>query len=699
MKKIHALIISFLLILSQSLLAQQLEWNHLGGPMGGIVGDMDIDSQGQIYAGVYSSWIDYSGLFKSIDNGNSWDKVITQFEDFEVYAIFIARDGNIWVGTNFQGRIYRSTDNGQTWENKRNGYNTGECWAFGESKDGVLFAGDGEYVQLYRSTDNGENWELSANLAPLVFATNSINVVYAGTQHGLFATTDNGINWAQNNFFTNIPVSSVLIDTNNNIFCGTGYYDNGNGVFYSTDGGVNWIQLGLAGKIILSLAFDSEGNLFAGTKQDGLYKTTDMGQNWIQYNKGLYRKEVFRLKINQQDDIFLGSENEGVFRSTNGGSSFNQIGLPVSNVKNIVFSGDSLIFTSTPSGVQKFNRITEEWTNLGLQNVEAVSITPANYLYAATFDEGLYKSTDFGNNWLITNLTIDTLMSVYNILSVSDDMLFAATELNLRKSVDGGFSWTILPIKTDFFSRAMFLNNNDIWVTGYGISNYILYKSSDGFIFDSTFYGFTWSENNCISGTAEGRIFIVDPSSGLFNSIDNGQNWEQQINSYSIWTVYSNDSGLVLGGARDSIWYSSNFGNNWIQLPLPLKRQNNVTDIKNDINNQLFLSTYDEGLFEFDIITNLEGDQSHIYNFSSSQNYPNPFNPITLIEFQIPEQGSVSLKVFDILGKEVATLINETKLAGTYKVEFDGSKLASGIYFYQLKVGKYIVAKKMILLR
>ncbi|MBX2977144.1 MAG: hypothetical protein KF721_13520, partial [Ignavibacteriaceae bacterium] len=112
-------------IFSKYISPQQLIWKHTGGPMGGIVGDISINSSGEIYAGVYPFFLDYSGLYKSTDNGDSWFKVETQFEDFEVYAIYITTEDHIWVGTNFQGRIYRSTDNGITWENKRNGYNTG----------------------------------------------------------------------------------------------------------------------------------------------------------------------------------------------------------------------------------------------------------------------------------------------------------------------------------------------------------------------------------------------------------------------------------------------------------------------------------------------------------------------------------------------------------------------------------------------
>ncbi|HQF43682.1 MAG TPA: FlgD immunoglobulin-like domain containing protein, partial [Ignavibacteriaceae bacterium] len=103
--------------------------------------------------------------------------------------------------------------------------------------------------------------------------------------------------------------------------------------------------------------------------------------------------------------------------------------------------------------------------------------------------------------------------------------------------------------------------------------------------------------------------------------------------------------------------------------------------------------------------------------FSLSQNYPNPFNPVTKIKFTIPtppsssplskgrnEVGFVTLKIYDILGNEVATLVNEYKPAGTYEVEFnshsdEGQNLSSGVYYYQLKSGSFISTKKMILLK
>jgi hypothetical protein len=85
--------------------------------------------------------------------------------------------------------------------------------------------------------------------------------------------------------------------------------------------------------------------------------------------------------------------------------------------------------------------------------------------------------------------------------------------------------------------------------------------------------------------------------------------------------------------------------------------------------------------------------------FTLAQNYPNPFNPSTTIQFQIPNSSFVNLKVFDILGREVATLVNEEKPAGSYEVEFEASNLPSGVYLYKLQAGNITETKKMILLR
>jgi hypothetical protein len=80
------------------------------------------------------------------------------------------------------------------------------------------------------------------------------------------------------------------------------------------------------------------------------------------------------------------------------------------------------------------------------------------------------------------------------------------------------------------------------------------------------------------------------------------------------------------------------------------------------------------------------------------QNYPNPFNPVTKIRYQLPRQGHVTLKMYDLLGREVATLVDGELLAGEHEVTFDGRGLATGVYFYRLQAGKFVETKRLVLL-
>jgi hypothetical protein len=86
-------------------------------------------------------------------------------------------------------------------------------------------------------------------------------------------------------------------------------------------------------------------------------------------------------------------------------------------------------------------------------------------------------------------------------------------------------------------------------------------------------------------------------------------------------------------------------------------------------------------------------------NYSLSQNYPNPFNPLTQITYSMPKTTDVTIKIYDLLGREIATLVNEKKQAGDYKVTWNAEGLASGVYFYRMVAGEYIQTKQMILIR
>jgi len=104
-----------------------------------------------------------------------------------------------------------------------------------------------------------------------------------------------------------------------------------------------------------------------------------------------------------------------------------------------------------------------------------------------------------------------------------------------------------------------------------------------------------------------------------------------------------------------------------------------------------------DGTTEYSNIVEVEVTQP--IEYSLKQNYPNPFNPSTTISFSIPKDGLVTLKVYDILGKEVVTVINELQTAGTKNITFDASELSSGVYYYQLVSGEFTSTKKLILMK
>jgi hypothetical protein len=120
-----------------------------------------------------------------------------------------------------------------------------------------------------------------------------------------------------------------------------------------------------------------------------------------------------------------------------------------------------------------------------------------------------------------------------------------------------------------------------------------------------------------------------------------------------------------------------------------------ITMAENSLTDNKLIITYKADLSKF------SADNEMIIpdKYDLLQNYPNPFNPSTAIEYQIPQDGFVSLIVYDILGNEVRVLVNEQQPTGKYKISFDATDLASSIYIYRLKVNEYTTTKKMLLLK
>jgi hypothetical protein len=198
-----------------------------------------------------------------------------------------------------------------------------------------------------------------------------------------------------------------------------------------------------------------------------------------------------------------------------------------------------------------------------------------------------------------------------------------------------------------------------------------------------------------------------DPQPHVYRSTDKGNIWtdissnlpDAPVNAFAVDNNFPNR--LYLGNDV-GMYVSFTTGQSWEVLGegLPVLP---IGDIKiHPTENFLTAGTYGRSMYTIDLnlVTDVENNQPQFVNeFLLSQNYPNPFNPTTKISWQSPVSGNQTIKIYDIAGKEVATLISEYRLAGKNEVEFDASNLSSGIYFYKLTAGNISKTKKMLVLK
>lgn len=155
----------------------------------------------------------------------------------------------------------------------------------------------------------------------------------------------------------------------------------------------------------------------------------------------------------------------------------------------------------------------------------------------------------------------------------------------------------------------------------------------------------------------------------------------------------------LIGGRGDTLYFMHSFSGDWVYTV------NNMPSIDGNYSFEMIVGTKNGEVVCFsggtDFVTNQETENTENIptNFALLQNYPNPFNPSTRIEFHIPKAEMINLKIYDLLGREVKSLVDQEMQPGVYTVELDATSLASGIYFYTLKAGGFVSTKKMILLR
>jgi hypothetical protein len=148
------------------------------------------------------------------------------------------------------------------------------------------------------------------------------------------------------------------------------------------------------------------------------------------------------------------------------------------------------------------------------------------------------------------------------------------------------------------------------------------------------------------------------------------------------------------------VYLSTNYGASWTPINEGLANSNVGTLTVGGT--YLFAGTSGDGCWRrplSEMLTDVESAPWLATQFAQQLNYPNPFNPSTTIRYELPHASQVSLKVYNTLGQEVATLVNETKPGGAYTVEFNAGNLASGVYLYRLQAGNFVETRKLVVLR
>lgn len=387
--------------------------------------------------------------------------------------------------------------------------------------------------------------------------------------------------------------------------------------------------------------YKSGSKIYAGA-EGYIYISSDGGNNWQQSAKVHPDADVVSALIKYNDILFAGTYGFGVFISENEGDSWTEYnsgltGMGSETISDFEF-GKGKIFVST-IGASVF------------------SIDPANLIFWQPYSNGIPMA--YAGN------TYD--------LFISDDILIAGA--------GGNAAVYLNPAGTDLWSEVFFssFNGEPVTMLSIGKTGNIIAGAATNGIFISTNSGYDWQLINDEHG------FISDADISVFNEeliisltkLGRGTYYYRLFNTgnlefleyqqgVQVIPIIISGSRLFTGRLYDGVWYKD-------------------------------LSTTDINDPEDDVITGFK-----LYN-----NYPNPFNPTTKIKYSIPsviasetkQSPYVNLKIFDVLGSEIATLVNEEKQPGVYEINFNASGLTSGTYFYRLQAGSYVETKKMILLK
>lgn len=360
--------------------------------------------------------------------------------------------------------------------------------------------------------------------------------------------------------------------------------------------------------------------------------------------------------------------------------------------ENYIFAGtyEHGIYLSVDNGMS--------WSQTSINNQSIYRLASNEKSIFAATGAGIYSSSDNGKTWSLTSFNNPDIYS----LAVHRDNIFAGTLQALYLSSNNGLSWAQTTLNDrEIISLAVNENANIIFA---GTHNHGIYLSSDN--------GATWIQTSLnkqivYSMALEGSRIFAGTSNGVYYSSDNGASWTQtSLSNLDILSITVFENYIFASDLNSyTVFVSNDNGANWMErnegLPIVTVRSFCI------LNDHIFAGTWISGGTHHSVyrrpLSELIGIQpisaENPDKFSLSQNYPNPFNPTTNIEFSIPKAGLVNLTIYDALGNTVEVLQSGELKPGTYKADWNAASCPSGIYFYKLIAGDFTETRKMVLIK
>jgi hypothetical protein len=698
------------------------QWVQSNGPLGASISSI-VANGPVIFAGSYGA-----GVFVSTDTGSTWARADAGLTNGNVNALILnpngSGGGDLYAGTGGGG--FTSTNNGLSWQAVPDlASKTIQALAVGGGGT-TLWAGADS--GLFRSIDGGGSWQRVDS----GFANRSVRSVasidglsgtsvYAGTPGSVYVSTNNGMSWSRVDSTLNGNFYAVTrIDTT--VF-GAGSF----GVYAVSPSLPSWHQLlNYYTRDLLVIANGTGGlNILAGSYGGGVSVSADTGKSWIKFNSGLSDSSVQSLAIDPVGGgttyLFAGTFT-GIFRTRVDRAGWTAInsGLAGTSALSLAVLGTN-IFTGTQHGVYRSTDSGVNWTAVdsGLSSTYIPSLAVHGAIIFAGTSAGVYSSTDLGLSWI---LTAPGPAGIIYALGIVGSDLYAGSSSGVYKSTNDGASWA--PINSGLPSSSVNAVAN--------IGSVIFVGTGANGVYASTNTGVTWSQvdtglsNKFVHALAAvgTSLFAGTLGGGVFRSIDSGATWSPVNSGLSHHNVFSfavSGSNLFAGTDSGGIFLSTDNGNSWTNVTtgLPLARIRLVADALTvtitalAVNgSSLYAATGGLGVWSrpiIEMVTAVKGGTPRIVPeaFELSQNYPDPFNPATTISYSLPGDATVSLKIYNLLGKEIQSLAQGRQTAGLKSVVWNASAVPSGVYFYRLDAqesspstkGWFTQVRKMILLK